>query len=175
VVDEAGELVGVISEADVLEKEASRRYGWGRAVDDAWRRHDAETVGEACSRPALVTTPDMTLRDATRLLLDRRVARLVVVDGGEIAGMITRRDVLAVLLRDDAELHAAVIAELAAANQPEAHATVEWGRVRLSGQVTRRSQVSGLVRRIEEVDGVMSVASDLGWTEDDVSVYPASE
>ncbi len=79
--DEAGELVGVISEADVLEEEASRRYGWGRAFDEACRRHDAETVGEACSRPALVTTPDMTLRDATRSLLNRRVARLVVVQG----------------------------------------------------------------------------------------------
>jgi CBS domain-containing protein len=141
VVAESGELVWVISEADVLE-EASRRYGWGRVVDEAWRRHDAETVGQACNRSALVTTPDTTLHDAAQRLLDRQVARLVVMDGAAIAGLIPWRGLLSVLLRADAELPVVVSARLTAEHQPTAQVSARGG-VRLSGQVARRSQVSG--------------------------------
>lgn len=61
VVDADGALVGVLSEADLMEKEARPAAGLGRGVAEAWRLRGAKTVGEACSRPAHVTAADATL------------------------------------------------------------------------------------------------------------------
>lgn len=101
VIDEHGTLVGVLSEADLVEKEARPRTGLGRGATRSWRRRDALTVGEACSRPARATSGDATLHDAARELLDHDVARLVVVDRSRITGIVTRHDILRALTRSD--------------------------------------------------------------------------
>lgn len=172
VVDGRGDLIGVLSEADLLERDAGPRYGFGRAVDDSRRRRQAQTVGEACSRPARVTHREATVHDAARVMLDARVARLVVVDDSRVAGILTRSDVLRALLRTDATLQAAVDGLLEELGQPEARARVEWGRVALEGEVSLRSAVTPLVERIRAVDGVTEVDHELRWRDDDVSVYP---
>lgn len=172
VADSQGELVGVLSEADLLEKEAAPCYGWSRSVDEARRRRQALTVGEACSRPARVTVPEATLREATRVMLDARVARLVVLDESRIAGILTRSDVLKALLRTDAALQQAVDAALRELDEPGVHGVVQWGGVELSGQTRYRSRIDAIVQRIGQIDGVVSVEHDLGHREDDVVVYP---
>ena len=171
VVDGHGDLIGVLSEADLLEKDAGARYGFGRAVDDSWRRRQAHTAGEACSRPARVTHREATVHDAARVMLDARVARLVVVDGSRVSGILTRSDVLRALLRTDATLQAAVDGLLEEMGQAEVRARVEWGRVALEGEVSLRSAVTPLVERIRAVDGVTEVNHELRWRDDDVTVY----
>lgn len=174
VTDGQGDLIGVLSDADLLEKDAVARYGFGREVHDAWRRRQAHTVGEACSRPARVTHRDAALRDAARAMLDARVARLVVVDGSRVAGILTRSDVLRALLRTDATLQLAVDGLLEEIGEPGVRARVEWGRVALEGEVSLRSAVTPLVERTRTVDGVTEVDHELRWREDDVEVYPGT-
>lgn len=157
VVSGTGALVGVLSEHDLLEKEASFRPPVGRDARDRERRRTAVTVGEACSRPARVTVPDASLREAARAMLDHGTARLVVVDGSAIVGIITRHDVLKALLRSDAELQAAVDALLATLAEPDLRARVVWGEVTLSGTVSTRAKVAHVVRMIHEIDGVVAV------------------
>jgi CBS domain-containing protein len=167
-----GALVGVLSERDLLEKEAWPRYGLGRKATEAERRRRAVTAGQACSKPARVTTPDATLRAAAREMLDHGVSRLVAVDGSRIAGIVTRHDVLQALIRTDAEIQAGVDATLAMLDNPEVTATVAWGEVTLEGAVRLRSRIPHIVRLVEAVDGVLAVYGDLTWREDDTSTSP---
>jgi CBS domain-containing protein len=169
VVSEIGELVGVLSEADLLEKEAFPATGLGRAAIRSDRRREAVTVGEACSRPARVTHPDAGLHAAARVMLDHKVARLVVVDAGRLVGIMSRHDLLRALIRSDAEIQAGVDAVLRALAEPSVTATVEWGVVRLEGSARYRSRVPYIVRSLSEVDGVVTVAGDLEWDDDDVA------
>jgi CBS domain-containing protein len=97
VVDVEGELIGVVSEADLLAKEIFPPQGCGKAADTARRRWSAVTVGELCSRPARTTAPDVSLHDAAQMMREEGIARLVVVAGSRIVGIITRYDILKAL------------------------------------------------------------------------------
>jgi CBS domain-containing protein len=163
-----GGLVGVLSERDLLDKEAPAPTGLGDTAVQRDRRRRARTVGEACSRPARVTTPGTSLRAAAGQLVAQDVGRLVVVDQSRIVGIVSRHDVLRALVRTDAELQHIIDATLAMLGEPQAFALVDWGAVSLSGAVTRRSRVGYVERIISEVDGVVSVDADLQWVEDDL-------
>jgi CBS domain-containing protein len=169
VVDDDGALVGVLSEHDLLAKEASVAPGMGRRAREEDRRRHAVTVGEACSRPAFVTAPDARLSEATREMLDRDVSRLAVVDGGRVAGIVTRHDVLAAFVRDDAELQYAIQRVLDDHRATDVDATVQWGEVTLTGTARLRSTATQLPQAVSRVDGVIAVhTAGLTWLEDDV-------
>jgi CBS domain-containing protein len=164
-----GSLIGVLSERDLLAKEAPERFGFGRAAADEQRRREATTVADACSRPAAVTVPDARLADAARELLDRDISRLVVIDEGRVVGIVSRHDVLAALVRDDAELYAAVQEALEPLDADDVRAEVTWGEVVLSGTVELRTTHAAAVDAVRGVDGVMSVdAEGLAWQQDDI-------
>lgn len=171
VVSETGALVGVLSEQDMLEKEADPGRPGARGAKDAQRRRDAVTAGEACSRPARVTVPDASLRSAAREMLDEGVARLVVVDGSTITGIVTRHDVLKALLRSDTELQKAVDRVLDAHGEPDMRALVAWGEVTLSGTASLRSQAERVVRGVSQVDGVWAVHGEPGWRVNDLAPF----
>jgi CBS domain-containing protein len=168
VIAEDGSLLGVLSEEDLLAKEATERYGLGRAAAEEHRRRSADTVGEACSRPARTTSPDAPLSAAVRTMLDHKVSRLIVVDGAEVAGILTRHDVLAALLRDDASIRSAIETRFAEFDADTVQVSVTWGTVRLDGRVLLRSTAAVLPAVAREVDGVMGVEDRLDWVEDDV-------
>lgn len=98
VIDRDGALVGVFSHSDVLAKFAAGRQRRGALarVDD--RRARATTVGDACSRPAITIGPTATVDTAARALLDHDVGRLIVVEHGEVVGVVSRNDVLKLFL-----------------------------------------------------------------------------
>ena len=98
VVDHHGVLVGVFSHSDVLARFAAPRQRRGplARIDDRHAR--AETVGEACTRPAVTISPDATVDTAVRELLDRDIGRLIVVDHEMVVGVLSRSDVLKLFL-----------------------------------------------------------------------------
>ena len=99
VVDEDDRLVGVFSHSDVLARFAAPRDRRGRIgrLDD--RRAVAQTIGQACTRPPATISAGATVDNAARELLDRDIGRLIVVDHtGEIAGVVSRSDVLKLFL-----------------------------------------------------------------------------
>ena len=108
VVDEEGRLVGVVSEADVLRD----------ALPPDRRTH--ERLVELAAPPVhLVVTdvmthlpmsvgPDDDLVDAVELMVDTQVKSLPVVSSGQVVGMVSRRDVIAVLARQDGLIEAEV-------------------------------------------------------------------
>ena len=171
VVDAEGRLVGVLSERDLLEKEATHRFGLGAKVRRSERLRAARTVGDACSRPPHVTAPETTVHDAAREMLNRDVSRLVVLDGGQIVGILARRDVLKVLARDDLATLEAARRALRDLGERNVRVEVEWGCLTATGTVSLRSRVGQVVEHLEAVDGVMGVGVEgLTWELDDVSV-----
>jgi CBS domain-containing protein len=113
VLDEASQVIGVVSESDLLAKLAL-----GNA-DDAvvpgmitgiLRRQQllkahAVTAAELMTSPAYTVLPEDTVEQAARIMYLRNVKRLPVVDsGGRLAGIVSRSDVLAVYSRTDADI-----------------------------------------------------------------------
>ncbi|CAN5797698.1 hypothetical protein BH24ACT15_BH24ACT15_32830 [soil metagenome] len=172
-VDEDGQLVGVLSESDLLDKVAPPRSGFDRTVELSWRRHGATTVGQACSRPARSTAVDTPVRAAAGQMAAGDVGRLVVMKGATIAGIITRTDVMKALIRADEAIESVV--ELVASDMEleGVHADVADGLVQLTGDVPRRSQAEQLRSRLEDIEGVLEVQSEsLTWQADDIAVAP---
>lgn len=93
VLDAEGRVVGVVSEADLLPR-----------AD----RPPRLLARELMTSPAITTTVDQPIQAAARLMVDCGVKRLPVVDGrGRPLGVLSRGDVVRVLLRDDWDVESA--------------------------------------------------------------------
>jgi CBS domain-containing protein len=169
VVDDDGELIGVLSERDILATQAPRAHGFGRRAAGQRRRHDAHTAADACSSPALVIAPDTAVREAAATMLDRDISRLVVVAQGRIVGIITHHDVLAALLVADDQVTAAVERLLLDEGASDVAVSVSDGTVALTGAVRLRSTASALPRLVNALDGVAAVETKLRWRIDDLT------
>ncbi|MFL5686858.1 MAG: HPP family protein [Chloroflexota bacterium] len=87
VVDELGELVGVISRTDVIEDGTVAMSTLLR------RRPSGLRVGELMTSPAVTVSPMAPLRDAARVMRDSRIHRLVAVDdAGRAIGVLSASD-----------------------------------------------------------------------------------
>ncbi|HXF72560.1 MAG TPA: CBS domain-containing protein [Actinomycetota bacterium] len=181
VVDEDDRPLGVVSEADLLlkEEQVAARGGvlarWRHRADRA--KAQASVAAELMTSPAVTVERTATLPEAARLMHERGVKRLLVVDGeGRLVGIVSRSDLLRVFLRPDAEIREDVlrsVIEGALWLDPGAvRVEVEGGRVRLEGTIERRSLIPVVVRLVSQVDGVVGVESRLGWQVDDVSSRP---
>jgi CBS domain-containing protein len=82
VVNVEGELVGVISETDIIRKTTSI---------GAW---SPNTVGQIMTRPAVTVSPDETLQRVCEMMYNRRIHRVVVAEGPRIKGIVTTMDIL---------------------------------------------------------------------------------
>jgi len=78
---EDGQLVGIITERDVL-----RAVALGAELATA-------TLDEAMTTEVFTVPPDMELREAAREMAARWIRHLPVVDHGKVLGMISMRDV----------------------------------------------------------------------------------
>jgi predicted transcriptional regulator len=89
---QAGKLVGVVSERDLLRASLSVLS----EHRDAERRmflHVVE-ISRVMSTPPIVIAPDATIREAALLMADRKIGCLPVVSGDALLGMVTETDVL---------------------------------------------------------------------------------
>jgi CBS domain-containing protein len=189
VVDEAGSVVGVVSEADFLIKEQQAAQP-GRSLLFSWLFDRAEsqrvetklratTAGGAMSRPPITIGPDQALREAAALMTRSHVNRLPVVDDGKLLGIVTRADLVGTFLVPDDELARRiddeVLRETMWMERDEVAVTVSEGVARLSGTVDRRSTATILERLVSQIDGVVGVDSALSWELDDRSIRPVGE
>jgi len=90
VVDEDGRLVGIVSQRDLFHSGLIKALGYGSHAQR--QALDMVVVKEAMRSEVVTTTPDAPLRDAARLMLERKIGCLVVLDGQQIAGILTESD-----------------------------------------------------------------------------------
>ncbi len=111
VVDENGKVIGVVSGADLLAKEALADHGLVDGLVHHREVHKAEgvTAGDLMTHPAVTVRPGDTVEQAARLMYSLRIKRLPVVDaGGALVGLISRTDLLAVYDRPDEAIRAEI-------------------------------------------------------------------
>lgn len=112
VVDDGGHLVGVLSEADVLRDSIPA----DRRVHERLVEITAPTVQlvvtDVMTHLPVSVSPDDDLSQAVGLLVDTQVKSLPVVRAGRVVGMVSRRDVIAVLARQDFLIEAEIDEEL---------------------------------------------------------------
>jgi CBS domain-containing protein len=177
VIGERLEVLGVVSEADIIAKEAGpdpgdrRLISWligGRYVDR--EKIAARTAAEAMGSPAITVDARETVAEAARLMSELGIKRLPVVDGeGALIGIVTRADLVRAFSRSDEEIEREIreMLETLWLDEPGLHLRVERGDVRLAGKMERRSDAEVLVRLTRRVPGVVDVHSTLRWEWDD--------
>jgi CBS domain-containing protein len=57
-------------------------------------------IGDICSKPAVTTTPTASVRDAARIMRQKKVGAIVVVSGNRPAGILTDRDIATTVVAD---------------------------------------------------------------------------
>jgi len=169
VLSEHRKVLGMVSEADVLRKQERNlgRLGTGLPHRSHHERLQAEgeTAAELMSAPPITIHPDAPLGVAARLMNGHHIRRLPVVDtSGKLMGIVSRRDLLSVFVRPDDDIAADVAAVLTSVllEDPQAvSVSVHDGVVTLAGALTEPDQAAAAVRLASDVDGVVSVTSEL--------------
>jgi len=176
VVDAGGQVLGVVSEADLLHKVEAVGERERRRIVRASRRvmekAHAATAGDLMTAPAVTVGPDATVTAAARRLEGERVKRMPVVDGaGRLLGIVSRRDLLRMHTRSDRDIRADVVEQVLRHTlwvDPEAMTVdVDRGTVTLHGRLDNRSLARLAVEFTAEVAGVVSVVDQLTWDFDD--------
>jgi CBS domain-containing membrane protein len=91
VLDE-GRVVGVVSQRDLFRSALAAALGYGEKAQKRLLR--TIRVKEVMSEPAITVSPEAPVTEATRLMLDRKIGCLPVVDGHSLVGIVTETDVL---------------------------------------------------------------------------------
>ncbi|MEV6210196.1 CBS domain-containing protein [Kitasatospora sp. NPDC051914] len=181
VLDDQDRPIGMVSEADLLRKEAvlpdpeGRTPGrWLPPKDRA--RAEAETAGGLMTTPAVTARPSWSVPEAARQMDKHKVKRLPVVDeAGRLVGIVSRRDLLQVFLRHDAAIREEIVHDVFGQvlwTAPEdVQVTVQDGVVTVAGRLPRRSLIPIAEQLCRAVDGVVAVHQTLDWAEDDTDVH----
>ena len=174
VVDDENHVLGVFSEADVLPKEtagvfAQQPLAWltGFDIEVDRSKLDAHVVGEAMTSPALTIEAEMPVSKAARLMSQRGINRLPVVEEEKLVGIVTRADLVRAFVRSDAEIAREIREELVVGRfglEPHSvEVAVEDGEVALSGGLEHRADAELFEAQVRAVPGVVDVRSRLSW------------
>ncbi len=172
VIDEGRRVIGLVSEADLLYKQTDPPMPPGLyRLDRRLREHTkatAVTAGELMTAPAVVILPSAPVATAAKVMQDRLLKRLPVVDaGGCLIGIVTRSDVLSVFERSDADIRdevvKVVVDEEFALDPASLDITVRSGVVTLGGLIDERATALRLLGRVRHAEGVVGVRDRLGY------------
>ncbi|MDQ0757822.1 CBS domain-containing protein [Streptomyces canus] len=188
VVDEDDKVIGVISETDLMARQAAipdpfgpahrrRLVSLTRGVRRQAVKAKARTAGRLMTAPPVVVHADDTIVEAARTMARHQVERLPVLDETDrLVGIVTRRDLLQVFLRTDADIREEVIKEVLARAMwlpPRSiDVSVAEGIVILSGQMERKSETEIAVSMTRRIDGVAAVVDEFTWRLDDARLSP---
>jgi len=181
VTDPDGLVVGVVSEADLMLREdpsvLEPHFFEGHARREERRKAEATIARNLMTTPAVTIGPQAPVAEAARLMHERAIKRLPVIDlEGRIVGVVSRIDLLAEFLRDDGDIEtevARVLAEDLAITPGQILSFVDDGVVHLEGRVEMRSQVPTIWCAVRAVPGVVGLDERLTWELDD-TVTPVS-
>lgn len=179
-----GEVLGVISEADIVYKERGPAQQPDGLFGKLFARPDvnaakieARTAGEAMTSPPITISPRRRVSEAARLMIEKQVNRLPVVDGGQLVGLVTRADLVRAFNRSDDEIAREIRDEVIVRTfwiaTHDVDVTVAEGVVKLYGTVDTRTLAELLPRFVHAVPGVVAVDADIAWRVDDRTREPA--
>lgn len=160
VISRSRHVLGMVTEADLLRRQADQPDGGHPRRRHGAARAEAMTAAALMTTPAVTIHPDAPVRSAARLMTARHLRRLPVVAGdGRLIGIVTRRDLLSVFLRPDAEIAAeahAALADVLLITTP-VDVRAREGVVTLEGELGDPAVIPAAMRLISGIDGVVAV------------------
>ncbi len=173
VVDDEEKVIGVVSEADLLAKEALADPGviGGLLHHRDVQKAEGLTAGDLMTHPAVTVRPDDTVEHAARMMYTLRIKRLPVVDaGGGLVGIITRTDLLAVYDRSDEEIRDDIVDNVILheflEDPRQFSVTVTDGVVTLKGSPETTALGHEIVHKVRHVPGVVAVRDRLSYPDE---------
>ena len=168
-----GTIIGVVSEADLLAKEALdvgqpgvRGLITGIVRRRAFRKAAGVTAGDLMTSPAVTVGADDTVEGAARLMFTHGLKRLPVVDAdGRLTGIVSRTDVLAVFDRPDEEIRIEITGQvIPRLSEPSWYVVrVKDGIVTLEGTPETISIGRQVLGQVRHVQGVVAVQDRLAY------------
>lgn len=177
------QIVGVVTEGDFLRRSElgteKKRPRWlqfvlnpGRQAAEYIHAHGRQ-VQDVMSPEPLTIAPEASLETAIETMLAHKIKRLLVVDQGQLAGIVSRADVMRAILAisaseasasapTNAGIRAAIEAELSA--QQWSHyirVKVDKGTVELVGMIFDEPDRRAAIVVAENVPGVVQVIDGL--------------
>jgi CBS domain-containing protein len=184
VVDGAGKLVGIVTEADLLhraEAGTERPVSWwlslisgDRALADEYVKSHARKVKDVMTRDVKTAEPDTPLVEIADLFEENHIKRVPIVSkGGDLVGIVSRANIIQAIASarpklevslSDAQIRKKLLDELK--KQPWSHVhrlnvTVTGGVVDLWGFVESEKQRQAITVVAETVSGVTGVNDHL--------------
>ena len=188
VIDETGQLVGILTEGDLLRRGETgterHRPRWleilmgpQRLASEYVRTHGRK-VGEIMTREPVSVAPKAPLDELVELMERHRIKRVPVVEGDKPVGIVSRADLLRALARRIDEQTAAVVgddeirehilvelARVAWVPRDGIEIAVENGVVNLNGVILYENEREALRVAAENAPGVRAVEDHLVWVE----------
>ena len=172
VIDEVNKVIGVVSETDLLAKQAlegTLPRVVGRIVGQRERsRVMAVSAADLMTRPPVTIGPDEPVTRAARLMYSAHVKRLPVTSAdGTLIGIVTRSDVLSVYSRSDAEIQREITRDLILGmfrcDPARFTVTVKDGIVTIEGTPETTAAGHDIIDAARRVDGVVAVRDRLSY------------
>ncbi|MDR7414972.1 MAG: CBS domain-containing protein [Armatimonadota bacterium] len=168
VVDETGRLVGIVTEADLLPKEAGPAGLPLTAllgpeappeVREHLRRYRGRVVREVMTREVVTATEDTPVQQLAALMLRKRVNRIPIVRGERVVGIVTRNDVLRAFFRRDEDLERAAQETLRDLELDPGRLTIRAreGVLEIRGEVDSPEHARLVELVLRALDGVVDV------------------
>jgi CBS domain-containing protein len=197
VVDQEGELVGMVTEGDFLRRgelgTQRRRPKWlefivgpGKLAED-YVRASGRKVEDVMTPDPWTISEDDSLEAVVEMMERHRIKRLPVTRGDRMVGIVSRANLmhaLATVARDlpppaggDSAIRANILAAITKQDwAPHINVIVKDGVAELRGVVTDDRERQGLVVAAENVAGVKKVHDHLVWVEPISGLaFPSSE
>jgi len=100
VLDDDGQvLVGIVTQRDLFRDALAQALGYGKHAQR--KILDTLAVKEVMATEVVTISPDASLVDAAKLLTQRKIGCLPVVENGRLVGILTEGDFVALIARGD--------------------------------------------------------------------------
>jgi CBS domain-containing protein len=183
VIGPQGELVGIVSEGDLMrrpEAGTERRHSWwldlltsSQGLASDYIKSHSRKVVDVMTRRVITATPDTPVREIATLLEKHGIKRVPIVSDGKVVGIVSRANLLQALASvknmppgttDDASIRAKIVSKLA--NEPWTKPSlmnfiVQDGTVDLWGIVDSQTEKKAVRVLVESTAGVRAVNDNL--------------
>jgi CBS domain-containing protein len=182
VISAAGELVGIVTEADLLYKEVEPKPAEPpgvvqhlplRSITEAAeheRKAEASRASEIMTFPVTTVLESASVHEIAELMVKHRVNRVPVVRAGRVVGIVSRNDVLKAFTRPDDEPVEAIQESLLHdlwIDVTRLTIQAKDGIVYLEGHLERRSEKELTEKWAAMADGAVGIQSRLTYELDD--------
>lgn len=172
---DAGELVGLLTEGDLLRR---TEFGFPKSASEKWNAANSPEgsardfvkthswqVGDVMSKSVVTATEDMELSEVASIMATRGIKRLPVTRDGRLVGIISRADLLHIIAATphesmamgDEAIRISVCARLREADavlSAQPAVTVENGVVHVWGTVPSEAQRDVIRVAVERAPGI---------------------